>query len=117
ERSHDRSIEALKCCGAVESSKRFTTAQSRTTSLVLLLIQNSDRVEIYPAINLVNRTEIELVRVPGLRTSWEHRLLVRHRTDSRGEPVLFGSLPKSSSYVRGKEFLPSEKSHRQAADD
>jgi hypothetical protein len=30
-----------------ESSKRFTTVQSRTTSLALVLTQNSDRVEIY----------------------------------------------------------------------
>ena len=33
--------------GAVESWKRFTTVQSRTTSLVLLLIQNAELVEIY----------------------------------------------------------------------
>ncbi len=46
-------------CGAVESSKRFTTAQSRITSLALLLIQNSNRVEIYlrlPGDEIVTRS-------------------------------------------------------------
>ena len=33
--------------GAVESWKRFTTVQSRTTSLPLVLIQNDNFVEIY----------------------------------------------------------------------
>src|SRR4029077_19689354 len=108
ERSHDRSIEALKCCGAVESSKRFTTVQSRTTSLVLLLIQNSDRVEIYPAINLVNRTEIELVRARGLRTSAEHRLLARHRTDSPWRTCPFRQ-PAEKLIVRSWQGIPAQR--------
>jgi len=33
--------------GSVKPSKRFTTVQSRTTSLELLLIRNSNLVEIY----------------------------------------------------------------------
>jgi len=33
--------------GTLESSKRFTTALSRTTSLALLLNQNSNPVEVY----------------------------------------------------------------------
>ena len=33
--------------GSVKPSKRFTTVQSRTTSLEILLIRNSNLVEIY----------------------------------------------------------------------